>query len=94
MVTKDELVQLMGELDGWSIQQREGIQQLEKLYKFDNFSNAVAFANKIATVAEAENHHPTIKIEWGKVTLTWWTHKIGGLHQNDFIMAAKSDKAY
>lgn len=93
-VTEDEKVQLMRELDGWSIHQRDGVQQLEKSYEFKDFVSAVAFANKISDEAEAENHHPAIKIEWGKVTLTWWTHKIGGLHKNDFIMAARSDQAY
>ena len=93
-VTEDEIAQLMSELDGWSIQQRDGIQQLEKIYTFKDFASAMEFANKIGEEAEAQDHHPSIKIEWGKVTLTWWTHKIGGLHRNDFIMAARSDQAY
>jgi 4a-hydroxytetrahydrobiopterin dehydratase len=52
------------------------------------------FTNKIGSIAEVENHHPLIITEWGKVTLDWWTHKIGGLHKNDFIMAARSDELY
>lgn len=93
-VTEDKMQQLMTELDGWSVQQRDGVKQLEKVYKFDDFASAMVFANKIGEEAEAENHHPTIVVEWGKVTITWWTHKIGGLHHNDFIMAARSDKTY
>lgn len=94
LVTDDEMKLLMAELDGWSVQQRDGVKQLEKVYKFDDFTSAMVFANKIGAEAEAENHHPAIKVEWGKVTLTWWTHKIGGLHHNDFIMAARSDGIY
>ncbi len=93
-VAEDEMEQLMTELDGWSVQQRNGVKQLEKSYKFDDFASAMLFANKIGEEAEAENHHPTIVVEWGKVTLTWWTHKIGGLHMNDFIMAARTDQNY
>lgn len=93
-VTEDKIQQYTALLDGWSVQQRGGIKQLEKEYRFDDFVSALAFANKIAEQAEVENHHPAIKVEWGKVTLTWWTHKIGGLHRNDFIMAARSDKIY
>ena len=93
-VTEDEIAQLMSELEGWSIQQRAGVQQLEKSYEFKDFASAMEFANKIGDEAETEEHHPAIKVEWGKVTLTWWTHKIGGLHRNDFITASRSDEAY
>lgn len=51
----------------------------------------MAFTQKIAVLAEDENHHPAILTEWGKVTVLWWSHKINGLHVNDFIMAAKTD---
>ncbi len=60
--------------------------------KFRNFVEAVAFTNQVAEIAKAEGHHPVILTEWGKVTVTWWTHKIRGLHRNDFIMAAKTDR--
>jgi 4a-hydroxytetrahydrobiopterin dehydratase len=93
-VTEDEIAQLMSELDGWSIQLRAGVQQLEKSYEFKDFASAMAFANKIGDEAEAEDHHTAITVEWGRVTITWWTHKIGGLHRNDFIMAAKTDQHY
>ncbi len=92
MVTEGEVRQLMKVLNGWTIRQRDGVNQLERIYRFDNFADAMVFANKIGAIAEAEHHHPSIKVEWGKVTLTWWTHKIGGLHYNDFIMAARSDQ--
>jgi 4a-hydroxytetrahydrobiopterin dehydratase len=68
------------------------MKRLEKAFKFKNFLHALEFTNKIGTIAEEENHHPLIITEWGRVTLQWWTHKIGGLHKNDFIMAAKTDE--
>lgn len=76
----------------WRITERDNIKRLERTFKFKNFVQAVTFTNQIATLAEAEGHHPAILTEWGKVTVTWWTHKIKGLHRNDFIMAAKTDQ--
>ncbi|MBY6185995.1 4a-hydroxytetrahydrobiopterin dehydratase [Marinobacter hydrocarbonoclasticus] len=90
-VSDDELASLMRELPDWSAPARDGVLQLERVYKFKNFKLAWAFANQVAELAEAEFHHPGILLEWGKVTVTWWTHAIGGLHKNDFIMAAKTD---
>jgi 4a-hydroxytetrahydrobiopterin dehydratase len=78
----------------WQIIEREGVNRLERVFKFKNFAQAIAFTNQVAEIAEAEEHHPAILTEWGKVTITWWTHKIKGLHRNDFIMAAKTDKLY
>jgi 4a-hydroxytetrahydrobiopterin dehydratase len=72
----------------------EGVKRLERAYKFKNFREALEFTNQVGEIAEQEDHHPLIQIEWGKVTLNWWTHVIGGLHRNDFIMAAKSDRLY
>jgi 4a-hydroxytetrahydrobiopterin dehydratase len=74
--------------------EREGIKRLERTFKFKNFVQALAFTNKVGELAEAEGHHPAILTEWGKVTVTWWTHKIRGLHRNDFVMAAKTDRLY
>src|SRR5262249_37265726 len=65
--------------------------QLERVFHFPSFADALAFTNQIGTLAEAEGHHPALLTEWGRVTVTWWTHKIRGLHRNDFIMAAKTD---
>lgn len=67
-------------------------ERLERVFKFRNFVQALEFANKIGALAEEENHHPLLVVEWGRVTVNWWTHKIGGLHKNDFIMAAKADE--
>ncbi|TKB50856.1 4a-hydroxytetrahydrobiopterin dehydratase [Ferrimonas aestuarii] len=91
-VTDQELAELMAQLPDWSAPVRDGVLQLERVYKFKNFKLAWAFSNKVAELAEAEFHHPGILLEWGKVTVTWWTHAINGLHKNDFIMAAKTDQ--
>lgn len=65
---------------------------LEKEYKFKNFKQALEFVNKVGELAEAQGHHPDVYLSWGKVKLTIWTHKINGLHKNDFILAAKADE--
>ncbi|OUS25702.1 4a-hydroxytetrahydrobiopterin dehydratase [Thalassotalea sp. 42_200_T64] len=91
-VSDEELAQLIGQIPDWVPEVRDGVMMLERVYKFKNFKLALAFTNKVAELAEAEFHHPAILTEWGKVTITWWTHAIGGLHQNDFICAAKTDQ--
>jgi 4a-hydroxytetrahydrobiopterin dehydratase len=78
----------------WQVYEKDGEPRLEKTYKFKDFNQAVDFTNQVANAANEEDHHPAILTEWGKVTVTWWTHKIKGLHQNDFIMAAKTDLLY
>jgi 4a-hydroxytetrahydrobiopterin dehydratase len=70
----------------------DGLKRLERVFKFKNFAEALAFTNEIGRIAEAEDHHPLIITEYGQVTVNWWTHKIKGLHRNDFIVAAKTDK--
>ena len=90
-VTDDELNELMRDVPEWTVEDRDGVLQLERAFTFKNFKQAWAFSNKVAELAEEEFHHPTLTLEWGKLTVTWWTHSIGGLHKNDFIMAAKTD---
>jgi len=65
---------------------------LEKEYKFKDFAQALEFVNKVGRLAESQCHHPDIYLSWGKVKLTIWTHKINGLHKNDFILASKADE--
>ncbi|MCL4531560.1 MAG: 4a-hydroxytetrahydrobiopterin dehydratase [Chloroflexi bacterium] len=76
----------------WKVKKVDGMNRLERVFKFKDFAEAIAFTDKIGAIAEEEDHHPLIITEWGRVTVNWWTHKIGGLHQNDFIMAAKTDR--
>lgn len=93
-VTDDEKRRLHKEVQDWGILTANGEEQLRQEFKFKNFTQALAFTNRVGELAEAENHHPTILLEYGKATVSWWTHTIGGLHQNDFIMAARTDSAY
>ncbi len=90
-VSDNELAELIGQLPDWVPEVRDGVMMLERVFKFKNFKQALAFTNQVAELAEAEFHHPAITTEWGKVTVTWWTHAIKGLHRNDFICAAKTD---
>ncbi len=90
-VSDAEAQELLRQLPDWSLINVDGIKQLQRQYAFKNFVRAMAFANELTEVAEAEGHHPGILVEWGKATVTWWSHSIKGLHHNDFIMAAKTD---
>lgn len=91
LATQEEIDRFMPQLQNWDIVEIGGIKRLQKTFKFDNFADALAFTDKIGALCEQENHHPAILTEWGKVTMNWWSHKIKGLHENDFIMAAKTD---
>ena len=93
-VTLDEKAQLHSELPQWDLIDEGGIPKLDRVFKFGNFQGALDFTAEIGKLAESEGHHPRIITEWGRVGVTWWTHKIRNLHRNDFIMAAKSDDIY
>lgn len=93
-VSDEELKALMPNIPDWSVIVVDGIMQLSREFKFRNFEQAIAFTNRVGEIAEAEDHHPAILTEWGKVTVTWWSHKIRGLHKNDLIMAARTDEVY
>ena len=89
--TEAEIAALRPQIPVWEIVERDGIPRLERLFEFPDFRQALAFTQRVGELAEEEGHHPAILTEWGRVTVTWWTHKIRGLHRNDFIMAAKTD---
>ncbi|NTS75277.1 4a-hydroxytetrahydrobiopterin dehydratase [Catenovulum sp. SM1970] len=94
LVTKAEQADLLTELKDWNVKNIDGVDQLIKVYKFKNFVDALAFTNLLGELAEEHGHHPGLLTEWGKVTVTWWTHKINGLHKNDFILAAKTEQVF
>ena len=93
LVTHDQQLELLNELDGWIIDSTD-ISKLIKEFKLNNYEQSIRFANLIATLAESQDHHPKITLEWGSVSLEWWSHNIKGLHINDFICAAKSDEIF
>ncbi len=92
--TAAEIAELTPQIPEWTLLSRDGIDYLEREFVFENFAEALAFTVKVGDLAEEEGHHPAILTEWGRATVRWWTHKIGGLHYNDFIMAAKTDQVY
>jgi 4a-hydroxytetrahydrobiopterin dehydratase len=90
-VTVAEIEELRPQVPDWELVERDGIPRLERVLRFANFAEALAFTNRVGVLAEAQGHHPALLTEWGRVTVTWWTHKIHGLHRNDFVMAATTD---
>ena len=91
---EQEIQQLLQEVPQWDVVMRDKIPQLVREYTFKNFFQALAFTNLVGRLAESMDHHPAILTEWGKVRVEWWTHKIKGLHRNDFVMAAKTERLY
>src|SRR5215471_15048022 len=90
-VTAAEIEELRLQVPDWKLVERESILRLERTCRFKDFAEALSFTNRVGALAEAEGHHPAILTEWGRVTVTLWTHAIRGLHRNDFVMAAKID---
>lgn len=90
-VTETEIAELQPQIPNWKIIEEKGESHLQRVYKFRDFKTALAFTQRVGEEAEKQGHHPALLTEWGKVTVTWWTHAIQGLHRNDFIMAAKTD---
>src|ERR1700726_1321639 len=90
-VTETDIQELKPQIPEWTLVERDGIQRLERVFRFSNFAEALNFTNRVGAIAEDEGHHPAILTEWGRVTVTLWTHKIRALHRNDFVMAAKID---
>jgi 4a-hydroxytetrahydrobiopterin dehydratase len=94
VATEAEIAEYHRQVPGWQIVERDDVEQLERVFKFKNFVQALAFTNRVGELAEEEHHHPALLTEWGRVTVTWWTHAVGGLHRNDFVAAAKTDRLY
>lgn len=91
-VSDEELAIFMRQIPDWLGVSEDGILKLRRTYEFKNFVDALDFTNRVGALAEEHGHHPDILTEWGKTTVTWWSHKIKGLHKNDFILAAKTDQ--
>jgi 4a-hydroxytetrahydrobiopterin dehydratase len=88
----EEIRALHAHVPDWQLIEVDGIKQLRRVFSFPDFASALEFTNAVAGAAEEQNHHPALLTEWGRVTVTWWTHKIAGLHRNDFVMAAKTNE--
>jgi 4a-hydroxytetrahydrobiopterin dehydratase len=90
-LTPDEIAPLLVQLDGWVVEENK---KLVRAYRVKNFAEAMAFANRVAAIAEEQAHHPDLYVRWGLVRVELWTHKIDGLTESDFYFAAKCDRAY
>ncbi|MCL4562581.1 MAG: 4a-hydroxytetrahydrobiopterin dehydratase [Chloroflexi bacterium] len=93
-VSPVELEGYLAQLPEWEVITVGRENRLQRLFKFKNFAEALEFTLRVGKLAEEMNHHPALLTEWGQVTVTWWTHKIGGLHRNDFILAAKTGRLF
>ena len=89
-----QVEQMRSAVPDWQIIEEHGEQHLRHRFEFRNFAEAMALANHIAAEAKIADHHPRLTIGWGEVTIHWWTHKVGGLHTNDFVMAARTDDIF
>lgn len=94
LATDQERAEWLPQLPHWSLREVHGVERLERVFTFANFAQAMDFSARVGQMAEEQKHHPSLLTEWGKVTVSWWTHKIAGLHRNDFICAARTDQLY
>ena len=85
---------LASQVPEWTVVERDGVRRIERTFRFPDFRVAMAFAAAVAELAEREDHHPDLHVGWGRVRVETWTHAIGGLHRNDFILAAKTDELF
>lgn len=93
-MTEEEIEEYQEKVPEWAVLDVEGVPHLIREFKFKDFAEALAFTDAVGDVAEEEGHHPVIELTWGRATVQWWTHNIEGLHQNDFIMAAKTNDIF
>ena len=92
--TREEIAKLRPQAPAWELIEKDGIARITRAFTFKDFHAALAFTDQIGELAEREQHHPDIHLSYGKVVVETWTHKIKGLHTNDFILAAKIDALY
>ena len=89
-----EIQELLSQIPSWRVFEEDDTKKIICSFVFLNYDDSRNFLNKVADLADEEDHHPEITLEWGKVTVTWWSHKIKGLHKNDFICASKTDALF
>ena len=92
--TSEQIEEFLADCPDWERITVDGVPQIRRVYGFDDFAAALEFTNKVGALAEEEGHHPALLTEWGQVTVRWWTHKIHGLHLNDLVMGAKTERIY
>ncbi|MFT6430722.1 MAG: 4a-hydroxytetrahydrobiopterin dehydratase [Halopseudomonas sp.] len=92
ILAENDAQTLLESLEGWSLISIDDVSRAEKTYQFKDFQQALTFTNQVGALAEDVGHHPALLTEWGKVTVTWWSHDLGGVHRNDLIMAARTER--
>jgi 4a-hydroxytetrahydrobiopterin dehydratase len=93
-LTDAEIEKLKPQVPEWGVVEVGGVRHLRREFTFKDFKEAMEFAVRVGELAEREQHHPDLHVAWGKVVVETWTHKIHGLHENDFILAAKTDELF
>ncbi len=94
VLTEQQINELLPRVPSWIVHEEEDIKRLFCSFAFTDYESSVNFTNLVAKLAEEEDHHPEIVLEWGNVTVSWWSHKIKGLHKNDFVCASKTDDLF
>ncbi|UJJ32120.1 4a-hydroxytetrahydrobiopterin dehydratase [Halopseudomonas maritima] len=89
-----EVRQQLDALPHWTLNEQAAVPRIERVYRFADFAQALAFVNQVGALAEAQNHHPALLLEWGKVSASWWSHDAGGVHTNDLTMAARTERLF
>ena len=93
-LSDDEIEGVGDQIPDWEVMEAEGVKRVTRVFTFPDFIQALGFTDGVGALAEQEGHHPALLTEWDRVTVSWWMHKVGGLHRNDLIMAAKTDELY
>ena len=93
-VTDEEIAELHPAIPDWRLTEVDGVKRLDRTFKVADFATAMDVAVQVGAAADEEGHHPRLTVEWGRINVAWWTHKIKGLHRNDFIMSAKTDEIF
>lgn len=93
-LSSHDVAGLAGRLPDWTLVERREVLRLERVFLTPSWEAGADFALRVANLAAAGDHHPAILLEWGRVTVTWWTLRVRGLHRNDFVMAARTDRLW
>jgi 4a-hydroxytetrahydrobiopterin dehydratase len=93
-LTEGKIEEMLPRVPDWDVVEEDGMKKLRRAFDFSSFAEALDFTNRVGQIAEEERHHPVVTLMWGRATVTWYAHRINGLHKNDFIMAAKTDERY
>lgn len=93
-LSQEQIDAYLEQVGDWELVEVKGVGRIRRRFRFPDFGSALSFTIEVGRIAEEQDHHPRIVTQWGVVTVDWWTHAIGGLHDNDFVMAAKTDELY